>query len=58
MAYLAVSLATTPTDAAVLAAWRARLAGHSDGDPEGEPEGDTAGAVALALQPPSAAGRA
>ncbi|WP_148593403.1 sodium:solute symporter [Streptomyces sp. WAC01526] len=66
VAYVAVSLATPPTDAAVLAAWRARLAGHSDGDPdggpdgdpEGEPEGDTAGAVALALQPPSAAGRA
>ncbi|MFD5393968.1 sodium:solute symporter [Streptomyces sp. NPDC127097] len=54
VAYVGVSLATRPTDAAVLAAWRARLAGHA----EGGPEGDTAGAVALALKPPSAAGRA
>ncbi|MGP8301666.1 sodium:solute symporter [Streptomyces inhibens] len=30
VAYLAVSLATKPTDAAVLAAWRARLAGRAD----------------------------
>ncbi|MGY5125847.1 sodium:solute symporter [Streptomyces nigrescens] len=66
VAYVAVSLATPPTDAAVLAAWRARLSGHShggpegapDGGPEGEPEGDTAGSVARALRPPSAAGRA
>jgi SSS family solute:Na+ symporter len=58
VAYVGVSLVTPPTDAAVLAAWRARLAGHSDGAPEGEPEGDTAGSVALALRPPSAAGRA
>ncbi|MGW3009020.1 sodium:solute symporter [Streptomyces sp. NPDC001219] len=71
VAYVAVSLATPPTDAAVLAAWRARLAGHADdapggtshdgsrdgseGDPAGDPEGDTAGAVALALRPPSTA---
>lgn len=54
VAYVGVSLATPPTDAAVLAAWRARLAGHA----EGGPEADTAGAVALALKPPSAAGRA
>ncbi|GAO09046.1 putative Na(+)/solute symporter [Streptomyces lydicamycinicus] len=58
VAYVGVSLATPPTDAAVLAAWRARLAGHSDGVPEGEPESDTAGSVASALRPPSAAGRA
>ncbi|USA03084.1 sodium:solute symporter [Streptomyces lydicamycinicus] len=58
VAYVGVSLATPPTDAAVLAAWRARLAGHSDGAPEGEPESDTAGSVASALRPPSAAGRA
>ncbi|MFI0716764.1 sodium:solute symporter [Streptomyces inhibens] len=32
VAYLAVSLATKPTDAAVLAAWRARLAGRADAD--------------------------
>ncbi|MFG2096725.1 sodium:solute symporter [Streptomyces sp. NPDC048612] len=62
VAYVAVSLATPPTDPAVLAAWRARLAGRADdadeapGDgPEGTPEGDTAGAVALALRPPSTA---
>ncbi|MFG2828614.1 sodium:solute symporter [Streptomyces sp. NPDC048434] len=56
VAYVAVSLATKPTDAAVLAAWRARLAGRSDGDPEGDAAGDPAGGAALA--PPSAAGRA
>ncbi|WP_244375879.1 sodium:solute symporter [Streptomyces ficellus] len=30
--YVVVSLCTRPTDAAVLAAWRARLAGHAPGD--------------------------
>ncbi|MGW7576271.1 sodium:solute symporter [Streptomyces sp. NPDC054765] len=63
VAYVAVSLATRPTDAAVLAAWRARLAGRTGGDgldggSGGDPEGDTAGAVALALKPPAAPGRA
>ncbi|WP_327226490.1 sodium:solute symporter [Streptomyces platensis] len=50
VAYVGVSLATPPTDAAVLAAWRARLAGRTgegpDGDPEGDPEGDPAGGAA------------
>ncbi|MGW7492366.1 sodium:solute symporter [Streptomyces sp. NPDC054786] len=52
VAYVAVSLATKPTDAAVLAAWRARLAGRSEGDAAGDPAGGAA------LAPPSAAGRA
>ncbi|MFE0375778.1 sodium:solute symporter [Streptomyces inhibens] len=36
VAYLAVSLATKPTDAAVLAAWRARLAGQPDAELDGK----------------------
>jgi SSS family solute:Na+ symporter len=36
-AYVIVSLATKPTDAAVLAAWRERLAGRG-ADAESEPE--------------------
>jgi SSS family solute:Na+ symporter len=34
VAYVAVSLATRPTDAAVLAAWRERLAGRADAPAE------------------------
>ncbi|MFB7362513.1 sodium:solute symporter, partial [Streptomyces hydrogenans] len=42
-AYVIVSLATRPTDEAVLAHWRARLAGHESAE---APEPATAGAVA------------
>ncbi|MET9437374.1 sodium:solute symporter [Streptomyces sp. NPDC006551] len=36
-AYVIVSLATRPTDAAVLATWRARLAGESPTEPDADP---------------------
>jgi SSS family solute:Na+ symporter len=36
-AYVAASLATKPTDAAVLAAWRERLAGHRPSERLSEP---------------------
>ncbi|MFC9241902.1 sodium:solute symporter [Streptomyces decoyicus] len=62
VAYVAVSLATKPTDPEVLAAWRARLAGRPDGaaddDPEEEAAGDTAVSVARVLAPSSVTGRA
>ncbi|MER0480057.1 sodium:solute symporter [Streptomyces sp. NBC_00400] len=68
VAYVAVSLATEPTDPQVLTAWRARLAGRPDGavdgdDPEGDdPEedaaGDTSVAVARVLAPFPATRRA
>ncbi|MFG2527991.1 sodium:solute symporter [Streptomyces sp. NPDC048516] len=63
VAYVTVSLTTRPTDPQVLASWRARLAGRTDGsadedDPEGAAEGDTAVAVARVLTPFSAIGRA
>ncbi|MFB7942719.1 sodium:solute symporter [Streptomyces sp. NPDC056049] len=41
-AYVIVSLATRPTDAAILANWRARLAGQGGEDPE-QPGGSSAG---------------
>ncbi|MFD5765774.1 sodium:solute symporter [Streptomyces sp. NPDC127049] len=41
-AYVIVSLATRPTDAAILANWRARLAGQGGEDPE-KPGGSSAG---------------
>ncbi|MFG2192593.1 sodium:solute symporter [Streptomyces sp. NPDC048639] len=43
-AYLVVSLATKPTDAEVLAAWRARLAGGTPTDASAEASPATAGA--------------
>ncbi|GAA5615204.1 sodium:solute symporter [Streptomyces platensis] len=50
VAYGGVSLATPPTDAAVLAAWRARLAGRTgdgpDGGSDGEADGEAAGGAA------------
>ncbi|WP_235471095.1 sodium:solute symporter, partial [Streptomyces platensis] len=50
VAYVGVSLATPPTDAAVLAAWRARLAGRTgegpDGGSGGGADGDPAGGTA------------
>ncbi|MEU6326696.1 sodium:solute symporter [Streptomyces sp. NPDC047049] len=55
VAYVAVSLATEPTDPQVLTAWRARLAGRPDGaadgdDPESEdPEDDEAGDTSVAV---------
>lgn len=73
VAYVAVSLATEPTDPEVLTAWRARLAGRPDGavegdepgsdeaegdDPESDATGDTSVAVARVLTPFSATGRA
>ncbi|MEU3991380.1 sodium:solute symporter [Streptomyces platensis] len=46
VAYVGVSLATPPTDAAVLAAWRARLAGRTGDGPDGGADGDPAGGPA------------
>ncbi|MER6840839.1 sodium:solute symporter [Streptomyces platensis] len=60
VAYVGVSLATPPTDAAVLAAWRARLAGRTgegpDGGSGGGADGDPAGGTAPVST--SASGRA
>ncbi|MDT0459554.1 sodium:solute symporter [Streptomyces sp. DSM 41527] len=68
VAYVAVSLATEPTDPQVLTAWRARLAGRPDGaadedgpegdDPEDDEAGDTSVAVARVLSPFPVTGRA
>ncbi|MFE3886993.1 sodium:solute symporter [Streptomyces lydicus] len=67
VAYVAVSLATEPTDPELLTAWRARLAGRPDGaadedgpegdDPEDDEAGDTAVAVARILAPFPVTGR-
>ncbi|WP_406476473.1 sodium:solute symporter [Streptomyces platensis] len=46
VAYAGVSLATPPTDAAVLGAWRARLAGRTGDGPDGGADGDPAGGPA------------
>ncbi|UKY50376.1 sodium:solute symporter [Streptomyces inhibens] len=51
VAYLAVSLATKPTDAAVLAAWRARLAGRPDAATDADPVGGAAPATRTAAEP-------
>jgi len=46
VAYVGVSLATPPTDAAVLAAWRARLAGRTgEGPDDGSDSGPAGGAA-------------
>ncbi|PBC82522.1 MULTISPECIES: sodium:solute symporter [unclassified Streptomyces] len=68
VAYVTVSLATRPTDPEVLASWRARLAGRTDGaadeddpegdDPEDDEAGDTSVAVARVLTPFPVTGRA
>ncbi|REK91226.1 sodium:solute symporter [Streptomyces inhibens] len=51
VAYMAVSLATKPTDAAVLAAWRARLAGQPDTVTDADPVGGAAPAPRTAAEP-------